>query len=169
MAIAMRRDLQWHVFTSRWLILGDPPPITESLIRSTGNTENVERSQCALLHFADGMIRSETGRAKRAPGRGRAFALAREIRRVQHTNASLAAEDLADDFPFDATIVNRNAHDSRRPPRDRDLRTAGFPRSPISPELPSGFLRIFGIGRGADGYDVSAHLFANTAGGYGNY
>ena len=42
---------------------GDSIPIQDSLMRSTGNGENVERNQCVLLHLAAGIMWNESGRA----------------------------------------------------------------------------------------------------------
>ena len=54
------------------------------------------------------------------------------------------------------------AHDVSHPPRYRDFRTPGLCSSPVLLGLNAGLLRIFEVGSGADGYDVSSHLFSNS-------
>ena len=59
--------------------LGDSIQMADDLMRSTGNAENGERNQCDPLRLATGIPRNETGREKRAPERGRIFALAQDL------------------------------------------------------------------------------------------
>ena len=150
---------QFHVID-----FGDSIPLAAALMRSTRNAENVERNQCVLLHLADGLFRNESGRKKQAPCRGRVFMLDQELRRVELTNAQLALESLKGDVSLDGTIIRSNAHDATNASRDRDFRTMGFFLSSIIADLKTGRTRIFGIGRGSNGYEVSAHLFPNGGG-----
>ena len=111
---------------SQVIDFGDSTPISAYLMRRTGNTENIERNQCVLLHLAAGMMRGETGREKRVPDRGRLFSLTQELRRVEIKTALLAGDSANGGFPMEATIVTSNARDFPRPSRDQDFRSIGF-------------------------------------------
>ena len=52
------------------LDFGDPIPLREAMMRSTGNTENVERNQCVLLRISAIMFWNDSGMSKRVPDRG---------------------------------------------------------------------------------------------------
>ena len=124
--------------------------------------EKVERNQCLLLHLAAGILRNGSGRPRRVPGRGRVFNLVQELRRVELANALLAMESLQDGKSVEGAIVKSNAHDVRHPSDDRGFRTLDFFLSSVLIDRCIGCLRIFDVGRGADGYDVSVHLFSNS-------
>ena len=147
---------------------GDSIPIQGALMRSTGDVENVERNQCVLLHLAAGILRNESGRPKRVPDRGRVFTLVQELRRIELPNALLAMESLQDDTSLEGMIVKSNAHDVCHPSHDRDFRTLGFFLSSVLTDRGIGCLRIFDVGRGTNGYDVSVHLFPNSIGDNGS-
>ena len=117
-----------------------------------------------LLRLDAGLLWSETGRKKQVPGRGRVFTLAQDLRRIELTNAQLAMGALKEDSSLESTIVKSNARDSKHPSHDRDFRTLGFFLTEVLSDLKSGRIRIFDIGRGNNGYDVSVHLFANNGG-----
>ena len=57
--------------------------IQDAMVRTTGNFENVERNQCVVLHLSSGILRSESGRPRRVPDRGRVSTLAQELRRLE--------------------------------------------------------------------------------------
>ena len=156
------QELTVACFHFQVIDFGDSIPLTEALMRSTGNIDNVERNQCVLLHLAAGLLWNETGRKKQVPDRGRVFTLAQDLRRVEFTNAQAAAEALKEDLSLESMIIKSNAHDSTHPSHDRDFRTLGFFLSEVLNELKSGCIRIFDIGRGTNGYDVSVHLFSNS-------
>lgn len=59
-------------------------------------------------------------------------------------------------------IAKRNARDVLRPSRDRDCRALGYCRPSALLDLKVGCLRIFDIGLGTNGYDVSVRLFGNN-------
>ena len=131
-------------------------------MRSTGNTENVERNQCVLLHLAAGLFWNESGRKKQVPDRGRVFLLAQELRLIELTNAPLASEALKGDQSLESLIVKSNSRDSTQASHDRDFRTLGFFLSSVLSGLKQGCIRIFDIGRGPNGYEVSVHLLSNN-------
>ena len=58
--------------------------------------------------------------------------------------------------------MKRNAHDVCNPPHGRDFRTLGFFLSCVLLDLNGGWVRIFDIRRGADGYDASVRLSPNN-------
>ena len=156
------QELTVACFHFQVIDFGDSIPLTAALMRSTGNTENVERNQCVLLHLAAGLLWNETGRKKQVPDRGRVFTLAQDLRRIEFTNAIAAVGALKDDASLEGMIIKSNAHDSTHPSHDRDFRTFGFFLTDVLTELKSGRIRIFDIGRGTNGYDVSVHLFSNN-------
>ena len=155
------QELTVACFHFQVIDFGDSIPLTAALMRSAGNTENVERNQCVLLHLAAGLLWNETGRKKQVPDRGRVFTLAQDLRRIEFSNAIAALEALKDDVSLEGMIIKSNAHDSTHPSHDRDFRTLGFFLAEVLSELKSGCIRIFDIGRGTNGYDVSVHLFSN--------
>ena len=65
----------------------------------------------APLHLPDGVFRNESGRSGRAPVRGRLFALARDLRRLELKNALMATESTTEGFSSGCMIVTRNARD----------------------------------------------------------
>ena len=130
-------------------------------MRRTGNAENVERNQCAMLHLAAGLFWNESGRKKPVPDRGRVFMLAHELRRLELTNAQLDVKSLKGDISLEGMIIRSNARDATHASHGRDFRTLGFPLSSILTDLEDDCVRIFDICRGSDGYDVSVHLFPN--------
>ena len=136
-------------------------------MRSTGNVENVERNQCVSLHLVAGIFWNESGRSKRAPGLGGFSALVQEIRRLELTNALLANEASKDDSSMGDMIVKSNDHDVCHHSHGRDFRTLGCFLSSTLVDLKGGFRRIFDIGRGTTGYDVSVHLSPNNFSGSG--
>ena len=125
----------------------DSIPIQGALMRSTGDIENVGRSQCVLLHLAADMLRNESGRRKRAPGRGRVFTSVQELRRIELRNSLPATEALSEDTPTEGIIVKSNSHDACHPSHDRDFRTLGFFLPSVLLDLKTGRLRIFDVGR----------------------
>ena len=56
------QELTVACFHFQVIDFGDSIPLTSALMRSTGNTENVERNQCVLMHLAAGLFRDESGR-----------------------------------------------------------------------------------------------------------
>ena len=96
------------------------------------------------------------------PDRGMIFMIAQELRRVELTYAPLAVEALKDDEFLDGMIIKSNAHDATHSSHGRDFRTLGFFLSSVLKEMKDGRVRIFDIGRGPNGYEVSVHLFPNA-------
>ena len=96
------------------------------------------------------------------PTWGGVFILAQELRRAELPNDQLAMESLKDDASMEGMIIMSNAHDAANASHDRDFRTMGFFLSSIIADLKAGCVRIFDIGRGSSGYDVSVHLFPNN-------
>lgn len=161
------QELSIARFQFQVIDFGDTMPIQDAMIRSTGNFENVGRNQCVLLHLASGMLWDESGRHKRAPGRGGVSTLVQELRRMELKNALLATEALQEDTSLEGAIVKSNARDARRPSHDRYFRTLRFFLSSVLLGLKTGCLRIFDLRMGTNGYDVSVHLFSNVSGGNG--
>ena len=62
--------------------------------------------------------------------------------------------------------VKSNALDATHYSHDRDFGTIDFFLNNTLESLGCGCLRIFDVGRGAGGYDVAAHVFANEGGGF---
>ena len=162
------QELSIACFRFQVIDFGDSIPIQDALMRSTGNVGNVERNQCVLLHLAAGILWNESGRPKRAPDRGMVFTLVQEIRRLELKNALLAAGSLRDETSLEEMIVKSNAHDVCNPSRDRDFRTLGFFLLSVLTDRNIGCLRIFDVGRGTNGYDVSVHLPPNVSGDNGS-
>ena len=115
------QELTDACFHFRVIDFGAPSPLREPMIRRTGDIENVARNQFVLRHLAAGAFRNESGRAKRAPGRGRAFTLTQELRLLEMKNAPLATETLKEDSSLESMISRINAHDVTYPAHDRDF------------------------------------------------
>ena len=120
-------------------------------MRSTGDTENVDRNQRVLARLASGLFRNESRSKKRVPDRGRLFMTTHELKRLQLTNAKIAIGDLADDTSLGGMIIKSNAHDSAHHSRDMDFRTLGFLLSSTLSDLSDGCVRIFDIARCTNG------------------
>ena len=103
-----------------------------------------------------------------SPRQGGVFPLVQELRRSELKNALLATESLRGETSLEGMIVKSNAHDVWSPPHDRDFRTLGFFLSSVLNGRNIGRLRIFDVGRGTNGYDVSVHLFSNVSGDNGS-
>ena len=69
------QELTVDCFHFHVIDFGDPIPLQEALMRSTGNAENVERGHRAPLHLSAGMLWKEYGRSSRAPYRKRVCSL----------------------------------------------------------------------------------------------
>ena len=127
------RELTVACFQFQVIDFVDSIPLQEAPVRSTWNVEYAERERgiCVLLHLSVGMLWEESGRPKRATGRGRVFAMAHELRRLGLKNALLSQDALQEDTSLESMIVRIRAHDACRPARARDRRTLGFFR-PLS-------------------------------------
>ena len=117
---------------------GDPTPLQESLTPINGHIGDLGRNQCVLLHLAAGMLCNESGRSKLPPGRGRVFALTRDLRRAELEKDLHTTSALKDDSSLEIAIIRSNAHDVTNPSRDRDFRTLCFRLSSVTLDLNAG-------------------------------
>ena len=156
-------ELTVACFLLQVIEFGDSAPLHVSLMGITGYVENVERHQCVISHFGIMYFWGESGRSKRVPVRGRISTAVQEIRAIELPIALFSTEASKFGSSLEGVIAKSNARDVRNPAHVRDFRTLGSRLSSALLDLVGGRLRIFDIGRGTNGYDVSVHLFANNS------